>query len=645
MPGTAAWRRSRTSISTTWTGSAPTIPAIAREKAAIIERGDRAVTGATGEALAIIRRRARAARRSAHEVAAGAAPRLGSRRDRSSSCPASGRRGSACAAGTRPPTSRSPTRCSTRSRRPGSRAWPDDARRRGYATARWPGRLELLDASTAATSCSTAPTTRPAPRRSRPRSTTCGRSSRPTGAARRSLHRVDGRQGRGRRRPPRSLAPRSLRGARIICTDLGPDRSLPAGELAACGRRHSPHRGRWPGRPRRVHSKRRSWRRRDRSSWPARCISSGQFERVSSTTQIFAIRRIPEPDDRQAGPLSARRGTCAPGIRRGSDTVLCIGRWGRRDPAGARCHADRPADVRVGQPARSSWGSSTSRRIRSRATDCCLGRGLGRAASGNGPRRRRRHVQAALAVARRMVAEGADLLDVGGESTRPGHAPVDAAEERRRVVPVVARAPRRAARTSPSASTRRSPPWPRPRSTPARTSSTTSGASARTTRSPGSRRSAAVPIVLMHNRAEPRYTNLIAEVVADLQRRDRAGARGRRRWDDLIVDPGFGFGKTPDHNLALLARPRRRCASWAGRSCSGRRASRRSARCSTCPPTSASRRRSRRRRSAIAAGVDIVRVHDVRAERPRRPDEPTRSSASGTGQGDAHERPHRARTT
>jgi dihydropteroate synthase len=61
-----------------------------------------------------------------------------------------------------------------------------------------------------------------------------------------------------------------------------------------------------------------------------------------------------------------------------------------------------------------------------------------------------------------------------------------------------------------------------------------------------------VPLVLLHNRAEARYTNVVAEVLADLQRAlDRALAAGVP-WDNLIVDPGIGFGKTAEHNLAVL---------------------------------------------------------------------------------------------
>ncbi len=61
-----------------------------------------------------------------------------------------------------------------------------------------------------------------------------------------------------------------------------------------------------------------------------------------------------------------------------------------------------------------------------------------------------------------------------------------------------------------------------------------------------------VPLVVMHNRAEARYVNLVPEILADLQRAlERALAAGVA-WERLVVDPGFGFGKAPGHNLALL---------------------------------------------------------------------------------------------
>ena len=121
-----------------------------------------------------------------------------------------------------------------------------------------------------------------------------------------------------------------------------------------------------------------------------------------------------------------------------------------------------------------------------------------------------------------------------------------------------------------------------------------------------------VPIVLMHNRAEARYRNVVAEVVADLQRAlDRALDAGIP-WDHLVVDPGIGFGKTPDHNLALLARARGAARARAAGAAGDVAQVHAGQGPGPAARTSGSRRRSRPRRSAIAAGVDIVRVHDVR---------------------------------
>jgi len=160
-------------------------------------------------------------------------------------------------------------------------------------------------------------------------------------------------------------------------------------------------------------------------------------------------------------------------------------------------------------------------------------------------------LEIAVAIGRRMVEEGADILDVGGESTRPGHEPVDLDEERRRVVPVIA-ALRAALPDTPLSI------------------DTTKPAVAEAALAAGAdvvndvwgvgdddtlARLAAdhgVPLVVMHNRAEASYTTFLPELIADLQRAlERALALGVR-WDDLIVDPGFGFGKTAEHNLELM---------------------------------------------------------------------------------------------
>ena len=150
-------------------------------------------------------------------------------------------------------------------------------------------------------------------------------------------------------------------------------------------------------------------------------------------------------------------------------------------------------------------------------------------------------------------AEGADMLDVGGESTRPGHADVDADEELRRAVPVV-RAIRAALPDMPiSIDTTKRAGGRRGRSMPARIWSTTSGASAARRRSRcASPQSAACRSSLMHNRAEARYRTSSPRSSPICQRALDARARRRRRLGSLIVDPGIGFGKTAEQNLAVL---------------------------------------------------------------------------------------------
>jgi dihydropteroate synthase len=219
-------------------------------------------------------------------------------------------------------------------------------------------------------------------------------------------------------------------------------------------------------------------------------------------------------------------------------------------------------------------------------------------------------VAAALAQARRMVEDGADLLDVGGASSRPGHAPMSVDVEAGRVVPVI----RAIAAALPS--------------TPISIDTTSPGV-AEAALDAGAHllndvwgvaddtsmlRVAAgrgVPIVLMHNRGEARYRNLLPEVIADLQRAlDRALDAGVP-WEHLLVDPGFGFGKTPDHNLALMA-------GLGSLRVLGRPILLGTSRKSTLgkildlPPNERVEATAATTVLGIAAGVDLVRVHDVR---------------------------------
>jgi dihydropteroate synthase len=249
------------------------------------------------------------------------------------------------------------------------------------------------------------------------------------------------------------------------------------------------------------------------------------------------------------------------------------------------------------------WGSRTYvMGILNVTPDSFSGDGL--LAAGNDP------VDAAVVQGRRMVDEGADLLDVGGESTRPGHDEVAAADELARVVPVVA-ALRAALPDTPLSIDTTKPS--------VAAAALDAGADLLNDVwgvAPGNDmlRLAAergAPIVLMHNRAEARYTNLMAEILADLHAAiDRALAAGVA-WEAIVVDPGFGFGKTAEHNLALLrdlgllrALGRPILLGTSRKSTLGK----------VLDLDADERLEATLATTAlgIAAGVDLVRVHDVR---------------------------------
>ncbi|MCV2489823.1 dihydropteroate synthase [Geodermatophilus sp. YIM 151500] len=156
-----------------------------------------------------------------------------------------------------------------------------------------------------------------------------------------------------------------------------------------------------------------------------------------------------------------------------------------------------------------------------------------------------------------LAGEGADLVDIGGESTRPGSRPPTLAEELDRVVPVVEALVRRVA-VPLSVDTSR-PEVMR--------AAVAAGASmindVRALRSPGALEAAAelgVPVCLVHMQRspesmqrDPRYQDVVAEVRAFLAERTRACLDAGIPPEHLVVDPGFGFGKTLSHNVALLA--------------------------------------------------------------------------------------------
>ncbi|SFP48274.1 dihydropteroate synthase [Geodermatophilus dictyosporus] len=166
-------------------------------------------------------------------------------------------------------------------------------------------------------------------------------------------------------------------------------------------------------------------------------------------------------------------------------------------------------------------------------------------------------VDRAVEHGRTLAAEGADLVDVGGESTRPGSRPPTLAEELDRVVPVV------------EALSRQVPvPLSVDTSRPeVMRAAVAAGASmvndVRALRSPGALEAAAelgVPVCLVHVQGspetmqeDPRYRDVVVDVRTFLAERVRACLGAGIRQEHLVVDPGFGFGKTLTHDVALLA--------------------------------------------------------------------------------------------
>ena len=159
--------------------------------------------------------------------------------------------------------------------------------------------------------------------------------------------------------------------------------------------------------------------------------------------------------------------------------------------------------------------------------------------------------QAAVAHGLQLLAEGADILDIGGESTRPGHEPVSADEEIARVVPVIAAL---AARTSLPISID---------TMKARVARAALDAGASIINDvwgfqhdPALAQVAAergVPAVIMHNRLEDDPSiDVMEEVLAFLARSIEIGLAAGMRHDQFIVDPGFGFGKTHAQSLTLV---------------------------------------------------------------------------------------------
>jgi dihydropteroate synthase len=220
-------------------------------------------------------------------------------------------------------------------------------------------------------------------------------------------------------------------------------------------------------------------------------------------------------------------------------------------------------------------------------------------------------VEAALEQALRMVEEGADIVDVGGESTRPGHDSVSVDDELRRVVAVVRRIRERLPGTPISIDTSKLPVAVAALAAGADMVNDVAGVTAAAALAPIAAAHDA-PYIVMHSRARPDYRDVVVEVVDDLRRTLTAAEAQGCRLDSLIVDPGIGFGKTAEQNLAMLGDLRALATL-------GRAVILGTSRKSTIgavldlPPEERLEGTLATTALGVAAGVDIVRVHDVAA--------------------------------
>jgi len=246
--------------------------------------------------------------------------------------------------------------------------------------------------------------------------------------------------------------------------------------------------------------------------------------------------------------------------------------------------------------------------------------------SGDGLLRDAEFVERAVAQARQMLVGGAHVIDVGGESTRPGASPVDAAEEQRRIAPVIEALARESLGPI-SIDTYRSET--------ARVA-LDAGASIvndvwglrRDERLAALVAARGAPVIVMHNRSKPQdaafearlgpryvgshYDNLLEDVARELAESVDIARRAGIADHRIVVDPGIGFGKTVEHNLELLDRldamqalnkpilvgPSRK--SFIGYTLDA-------------PPEERVEGTAAAVAIAIARGADVVRVHDVPA--------------------------------
>lgn len=220
-------------------------------------------------------------------------------------------------------------------------------------------------------------------------------------------------------------------------------------------------------------------------------------------------------------------------------------------------------------------------------------------------------VDRAVTHALRMIEQGAEIIDIGGESTRPGHTPVDAAEEMGRVVPVIRAIRAAAPDILISVDSYKAAVGEAGLEAGADLLNDVWGLQ----RDPAMARVAArrqAPIVVMHNQEGTNYQDLIGDMLAFFRRSLQIAREAGLPEEQVIIDPGIGFGKTPLHNLEVLQR-------LAEFKTLGRPILLGTSRKSTIgkvlgglPPEERVEGTAATVALGIAYGAEIVRVHDVR---------------------------------
>ena len=159
-------------------------------------------------------------------------------------------------------------------------------------------------------------------------------------------------------------------------------------------------------------------------------------------------------------------------------------------------------------------------------------------------------IEAAVKQAKRLVIDGADIIDIGGESTRPGAEYVTEEEEIKRVVPII-QAIKKELDITISIDTYKSKTAEEAVKAGADIINDIWGAKY----DKNIAKVAAkynVPIILMHNRQEKSYENLMEDVVSDLQESIDIALDAGVKKENIILDPGIGFAKTYEENLAVM---------------------------------------------------------------------------------------------